>query len=177
VNVVAKKQPNPTFPCTVLIDSREQHKYSFRGIPADVGQGGGNWSVPTSVVKLDSGDYSLDGYATAIAVERKSHADLVHTIGQERERFQRELERLNAMTIAYVVVEAEWTAILNDPPPYSSLSPKTVLRSVLAWQQRYTRVHWLFCPGREFAEAAVLRIFERWIKEQAENSFRKPAKV
>jgi hypothetical protein len=177
IDPVAKKQPNPTFPRTVLVDSREQRPFPFRGIPADVGQGGGNWTVPTEVVKLDAGDYSLDGYATAIAVERKSHADLVHTIGQERDRFTRELERLNAMQIAFVVVEADWTAILNDPPPYSSLSAKTVFRSVLAWQQRFPRVHWWMCPGRDFAEVVTLRIFERWMKEQAENSFRKPAKV
>lgn len=174
---MAKKQPNPVFPCTVLVDSREQRGFTFRGISADVGQGGGNWTIPTSVVKLDAGDYSLDGYATAIAVERKSHADLVHTIGQERDRFQRELERLNAMEFAAVVVEADWNAILTTPPQYSALSPKTIFRSVLAWQQRFTRVHWLMCPDRDFAETATLRIFERWIKEQAENSFRRPAKV
>lgn len=174
---MTKKQPNPVFPCTVLIDSREQQKYSFRGISADVGQGGGNWTVPTEVVKLDAGDYSLDGYATAIAAERKSHADLLHTIGQERARFERELERLNAMAFATVVVEADWNTILNDPPPHSMMSAKTVFRSVLAWQQRFTRVHWWFVTDRAFAEVTVFRMFERWLKEQQENSFRKPAKV
>lgn len=172
-----KKQPNPVFPCTVLIDSREGLPYSFCGVSADVGQGGGNWSVPTEVVKLDAGDYSLDGYATAIAVERKSHSDLLHTIGQERARFERELERLHTMQFAAVVVEADWHAILNDPPPYSSLNAKTVFRSVLAWQQRFTRVHWWFVTDRAFAEVTVFRMFERWLKEQAENSFRKPAKA
>jgi ERCC4-type nuclease len=176
-DTVAKRQPNPVFPATVLIDSREQRAFTFRGISADVGQGGGNWSVPTEVVKLDAGDYSLDGYATAIACERKSHSDLLHTIGQERDRFQRELERLNAMQVAYVVVEADWHAVLNDPPPYSSLSAKTVFRSVIAWQQRFTRVHWWFVNNRDWAEVTTLRIFERWLKEQQENSFRKPAKV
>jgi ERCC4-type nuclease len=174
---VAKKQANPTFPRTVLVDSREQRPFPFRGIPADVGQGGGNWTVPTEVVKLDAGDYSLDGYATAIAVERKGLSDLYHTIGQERERFQRELERLNAMTFAAVVVEGDWRDILENPPAYSSLSAKTIFRSVLAWQQRFPRVHWWMCPGRDFAEVTTLRIFQRWIQEQQENSFRKPAKV
>jgi hypothetical protein len=48
---------------------------------------------------------------------------------------------------------------------------------VLAWQQRFTRVHWHFLPGSRVRRGATLRIFERWLKEQAENSFRKPAKV
>lgn len=169
-----KPQLNPAFPAAVLVDTREQLPYSFAGIPADVTAGGGVWQVATQVMTLASGDYSLDGYATRVAVERKSIADLFGTVGQGRERFIRELERLNEMAFAAVIVEAEWSEIFDSPPGHSRLAPRTVWRSVLAWMQRFPRVHWLPCPGREFAEVATFRVFERFLKEQADVNFRKP---
>ncbi len=188
-----RKQPNPEFPRTILVDSREQIPFIFDGIteddetpdgqwrapylftevPADKDLGGGVWRVTTERIGLASGDYSLDGYATSVAVERKSINDLYHTLSQGRDRFIRELERLNEMAFAAVVVEREWTDIFRAPPKHSRMSPKTVYRSVLAWQQRFPRVHWLFCPGRDFAEVTTFRILERFVKEQAENSFRR----
>lgn len=171
---MARKEPNPLFPHTVLIDTREQTPFTFDDtIPADQEFGGGIWRVNVERVALPSGDYSLDGWAAAVACERKSKADLFGTVGQGRERFVRELERLAEMTFAAVVVEADWATIYNDPPPFTDLKPKTIYRSVLAWQQRYPNVHWWLCPGREFAEVTTFRILERFAKEQAENSFRK----
>lgn len=167
--------PDPYFPCPVLIDTREQLPYRFAGIPADAAFGGGIWQVPRRTVQLPTGDYSLDGYASRVAVERKSISDLFGTLGQGRDRFIRELERLNEMPFACVVVEAEWSEIFDSPPEHSRLEPRTVWRSVLAWMQRFPRVHWLPCPGREFAEVATLRILERFLKEQADVNFRKQA--
>lgn len=189
-----KPSPNPEFPRTVLIDTREQLPlvfadiapsgdetecgqwrvpYLFTEVPADAQAGGGVWRVKTERITLASGDYSLDGYATAVAVERKSKADLFHTISQGRARFLRELERLNEMTFAAVVVEREWSDVFANPPKHSRMSPRSVYRSVLAWQQRFPRVHWIMCPSREFAEVTTFRVLERFVKEQAENSFRK----
>ena len=185
-----KPQPNPTFPCTILIDSKEQIPYAFAGgyepdddehddftfaaVPADQEAGGGVWRIKTERINLPTADYSLDGYATAIAVERKSVADLFKTVGQGRERFQRELERLNDMQFAAVVVEGQWSEVIFDPPLHAKMPPRTIYRSVLAWQQRFPRVHWWFVPDREFAEVTTFRIFERFLKEQAESPLRKP---
>jgi ERCC4-type nuclease len=161
------------FPGTVLIDTREQRPFQFDAIPLADGADG-ILQVPISRLALPSGDYSLDGYATAVAVERKSVADLYGTVGQGRDRFVRELERLNEFAFAAVVIEGEWSTILDNPPPRVRLSPRSVYRLVLAWQQRFPRVHWWACPDRDFAEYTTFRILERFLKEQAENSFRKP---
>ena len=197
--------PNPAFPVVVLIDTREQLPYSFDGITADAEHGGGTWQVRTEVRGIPSGDYSLDGFADRVAVERKSVADLFGTIGAGRDRFVRELERLDAMPYAAVVVEGDWREVTGTwptelaalraglvaaaeadgpiasapwaqwlklldaatpgPPARSKLSPRTVYRSVIAWQQRYPRVHWWFCPSRTFAEVTALRVLERFLKE------------
>lgn len=168
------KTPNPTFPTTILIDTREQREFGFNAIVADEQFGGGVWQVKTERLMLPSGDYSIDGYASRVAVERKSLADLFGTVIQGRARFIRELERLNEMNFAAVVVESEWSEVFDNPPSRTRLEPKTVYRSVLAWQQRFPRVHWWMCPGRSIAEVTTFRIFERFLKEQAEVTFRKP---
>lgn len=158
-------------PFTVVIDTREQLPWDFAGIKADAGQGGptgGNLVVPAVVSCLPAGDYSIHGYGGRVAVERKSKADLFGTIGQGRGRFVRELERLNEYESASVIVEAEISEIFGMPPPHSELRPKTVSRSVIAWQLRFPRVHWWFLPGRKTAMAWAYRVLERWWKDVAE---------
>lgn len=163
------KKPTPDtpviFPATILVDTREQSPYLFTGFLADASAGGGPLAVPTQTSGLVSGDYSLAGLEEVVAVERKSLADLFSTIGQGRSRFERELQRLNQMRFAAIVVEAEWSTILTDPPPHTRLTPKTIWRSVICWQQRYTRVHWSFLPSRRHAEVMTLRVLERAWKE------------
>ena len=160
----------PAFPCAVVVDTREQAGYSFTRIPADVSQGGGFVAIRTEVRTLRSGDYSLAGYEARVAVERKSLADAYGTFGQGRDRFERELLRLNVMQFAAVIVEAEWSEVLGSPPPHTQLSPKTIFRSVLAWQQRFTRVHWWFMPGRAAAEVTTFRVLERFWKERVKEA-------
>ena len=168
----------PVFvPFTVAVDTREQRPYAFNSLTADAKDGGGLLVVPFRSATLASGDYSLfasnDSNETLpVAVERKSPQDFFGTLGQHRERFERELDRLNQLSFAKVVVECEWSDIFADGGVEftlgvrSKLSPKTVWRSVLAWQQRFTRVHWDFVPGRLFGEATTLRTLERFWRER-----------
>ena len=160
----------PAFPCAIVIDQQEKIPYAFDRIKADASQGEGFVVVRTEVGHLKTGDYSLAGYEHRVACERKSKADCFSTIGQGRDRFERELARLNGMQFACVVVEAEWSEIFSDPPKHSQLPPRTIYRSVLAWQQRFPRVHWEMCPGREFAEVTTFRVLERFWKERMEEA-------
>jgi ERCC4-type nuclease len=163
--MAATEQP-VAFPVAVIADTREQQPYTFRGLSADKRQGGGRLVVGVRRATLPTGDYSLEGFTDQVAVERKSLNDLYHTLSQGRDRFERELARLNGMRTARVVVEAEWSTIVGDPPPFSKLTPKSVYRSVLAWMERFPRVHWLPVPGREFAEVTTLRVLERFLRER-----------
>lgn len=149
-------------PFTIIIDTREQMPFSFRGFTADSKDGYKPLIVPVQTATLQTGDYSLDTMQERVAVERKSLPDLYGTIGRDRERFERELNRLNEMDFAAVVIEAGWGSIISRPPPQSELLPKVVYRSILAWQQRYPRVHWWACDTRTFAERTTLRILQRF---------------
>jgi ERCC4-type nuclease len=150
---------------TIAIDHRERLPFAFTGIHADARQGRRLIEVGTQVKHLRSGDYSILGMEDQISIERKSLVDTYGTLGQARLRFQRELYRLSQLQWAAVVVEADWTAILTQPPERSRLLPKTIFRSVIAWQMRYPNVHWWLCPGREFAEATTYRLLERWYRD------------
>jgi len=147
-----------------VIDTREQAPFAFAGLRTDARDGARPLTVPTVRAGLPSGDYSLSGHETRVAVERKSLEDLYGTLGHGRRRFERELQRLSAYELAEVVVEAGWDVVLMSPPERSRLRPKTVFRSVLAWKVRYPTVHWTFCPGRRFAEVWTFRLLERWWK-------------
>ena len=155
-----------TAPFTIAIDTREQRPYTFAGIRDN----SRSVSVARKVTTLHSGDYSIVGCETEIAIERKSKADLFGTLGKGRERFERELQRLNGgeYKFALILVECEWSEVFEYPPARSKLSPKVVFRTVNAWEQRYRGVHWSFMPSRELAEVKAYRCLERFWKVSAD---------
>lgn len=154
-------------PYTVVIDTREQLPFSFTGYRSDACDGSRPLAVQSVRKCLTSGDYSLLGYETRIAVERKSIEDCYNTLSQGRRRFQNELERLGGPDSTYsavlVVIEAGWDQIMQ-PQKYSRLLPKTVHRSIINWQLKYPKIHWWPAPSRAFAEVTTLRWLERWWK-------------
>jgi DNA excision repair protein ERCC-4 len=91
---------------------------------------------------------------------------LYGTLGQGRDRFERELARLAAMAWAACVIEATWPELCAEPPPHTQLPPKIVFRSILAWSVRYPRVHWFPAGPRRLAEVTTFRLLERWLKEE-----------
>jgi hypothetical protein len=157
-------QEPATLPFTVAVDTREQRAYRFADLRADACDKYAPLVVPVIVTTLAEGDYSIAGMEKWVAVERKSMADLFNTIGQDRQRFERELHRLQSLRFAAIVVEADWGTIIHSPPVHSQLNPKIIFRSVIAWQQRFPNVHWWMLADRRFAEVATLRILERFWK-------------
>jgi DNA excision repair protein ERCC-4 len=159
-------------PFVVAVDTREQLGYQFEGLQADARQQRRPLLITTERRTLAQGDYSIVGHEDQVAVERKALPDLFGTLGQGRGRFERELTRLDDMVrmvaggCAWVMVEADWHTILTAPPEHSSLNPKTIHRSVIAWQQRYPRVHWWFVGNRRLAEITTFRLLERWWTER-----------
>jgi len=111
--------------------------------------------------KVGWGDYSIEGYESKLAIERKSIADLFGTLSSRRDRFEAEIKRLHEdCEFAAVIVEGDWSQILtwrgNGP------DPKSVHGTITAWQQRYRGTHWILCPSRAFAEKQCFRVMERF---------------
>ncbi|OLN30693.1 ERCC4-type nuclease [Desulfovibrio sp. DV] len=140
----------------IVIDSREQAPFHFHGYDAEVAPG-----------TLQAGDYSLYGLESLVAVERKSLSDLVACLGRERERFERELERLRGFESAAVVVESPM-ADLALGQYRSALNPKAAYESVVAFMCRY-RLTFYFAQDRRGAERftySFLRHFLRTVERR-----------
>jgi DNA excision repair protein ERCC-4 len=169
--------PDPHYivaPFTVLIDQREQAPFGFTNIQSDAASGAHPLSIPTRSELLATGDYTIEGYADRLTVERKSVADFVGTLTAGRERFEAELERAAGMQGAFVVCEGEWSDVLEHVNQREALkqgngrtvNPKTLTNSVIAWQMRYPSIHWWFCSGRRMAEVITWRLLERFWNER-----------
>lgn len=174
--------PGEATPCpfTILIDQREQAAFSFTGLTADKDKKSRPLSITKRSAFMKTGDYSLevigqDGVAialdTRIVIERKSVEDLFGSVGAGRDRFEAEHERMAEIVAngghAFVVIEGSWERIITNPPPQCRLSPKTVWRTAISWEQKY-RVNWKAPGGRRMAEIftfrALEKFYERWVE-------------
>ena len=140
----------------IIIDTREQAEYSF--------------ACPAVHQKLDAGDYSVEGFAHRVAVERKSLPDFVHTVIHDFDRFAAELEKLSKMDAACVVVEADLDEVLRglQADALRSVSPHSVLGATVHIALRWhVPIYW--CGSRQAACAftdAFLRTFVRLAVQQ-----------
>lgn len=169
------QRPEPIInPFTVIVDTREQAGWSFTGFNSDSDRKFRPLVIYTESKGLKTGDYSIKGFEDQVCVERKSPADAFSTFTVDRERFERELERMKSMRFSAVVIECDWERILLGPDKVGSSDEhrrvigKTVYRSILAWQQRFPNVHWLPMPGRAAAEMACFDVLTRFWKERQE---------
>lgn len=166
-------------PFTIAISDNERahgSDYKFSSIPTRKADGDGLVIVPIEFKHLATGDYSIVGLEDRVCVERKSLEDLFGTLGQGRERFAREFERMNAMEHAAVVVEANWYEIMRPadhrPQWRSEMHPRAVWATVFSWSQDFPRIHWWTMGSRRAAEMATFEVLEMfWRKHKNESKF------
>lgn len=150
-------------PFTVIVDTREGAPFSFQELTGDSAQGRKPLVVRTVRKGLSTGDYSIEGFEDRVAVERKSKLDLFGCMGKDRERFEKQVQRLNDLEHGFVVVEADWPSILLGSGE-SKLNPASVYGTVVSWQLKYPGVHWWMTPTREFAEKTTYRLLRQFWK-------------
>ncbi len=148
--------PQPLLP-VVIIDSREQRPYQFSG--------------PSRVAALPTGDYSIEGMEAVFAIERKSLSDLIGCITHDRGRFLREIERAASLKTFYVLIEADLSDI-EGGAYRSKANPESVIGSLLAWAARYPNFKPLFGGNRQSSERLAERIFRREIIEASRTNSR-----
>ncbi len=148
-------------PFVVVVDSREQAPFAFQNIDDDI-------DVIRTVTKaLPTGDYSIAGFEDRISIERKSVSDFYGSIGADRERFEREAERLAAMEFAAVVIEGNWRDLWDDRPDTIRMSAKSATHTILSWQVRYG-IHFNLSEHRRHAEIATFHLLRHFWKQQME---------
>lgn len=133
----------------IIIDSREQAPYSFDG-------------YSTKVAKLGTGDYSIEGYESKIAVERKSKEDAYGCVGASRDRFIRCLGRLGMLERAAIVIECSLTEF-TYPPPRTLIDQRMAIGSFISWSCIY-RIPVFWCDSRTYAERITVRYLMSYLK-------------
>jgi DNA excision repair protein ERCC-4 len=137
---------------TIVIDTREQEPYAFKGC-----------GVKVIRRALPAGDYSIEGHEESVAVERKTLEDFVSTVIRSRGRFFKELRRLSAYDASCVVVEADLRDILGGRYR-SGAHPNSVLGTLLSIIVDFD-IPVFFCSDRQaacrFVEGFLLRYYRK----------------
>ncbi len=105
--------------------------------------------------------------AACAIVERKSLADLFGSIGGGRTRLDYEMKRMQEYGYRAVVIEANWSMILNPNEHLqhaTRVNVKSAVASIIAWSERHG-VHFHAMVNRAMAEQFTYRLLERWIRD------------
>ena len=137
---------------TILVDTREQTPF----FNSAVFIGGKSIPLNTERTTLKTGDYSLKGLYDKISIERKSRTDFWQSITRERERFEREIERLSKFKYKCVVVEGDLDSCIAAPLYGRKISPIAISATVASWNVKYN-VPFYFLRGRQEAEIFTLQ--------------------
>lgn len=124
-------------PYKIIRDSREKkgHGYYFRATAYCDGM---------DVRKLDTGDYSVEGYEDLIMIERKSLSDLWNSLLQGRERFMKEMDRAKKIPARYLVIEGTLADVQRGiPKRFSRVRGDTIIGALISLEQKYG-IHVIF---------------------------------
>ena len=121
---------------TIIRDTREQDGFTFPNFRVeDYG--------------LSVGDYSVKFLTEHIRIERKSLPDLISSLTQGRDRFQREMTLIRAFKFRCIVVEGGLVEVIAGSYR-SKATPNSILASCASWSAKYAPIH--FCGDRSSAE-------------------------
>ena len=127
-----------------------------------------SYNVNIVVRKLDTGDYSLEGYEKDFTIERKKTvAELCQNVTQKR--FTNELKRLSLMKWPFIILEFTVEDVL-DFPRNADLPAKIknkikvtgpyILRRIGEIMRDY-RIPLLFCSNKYYAEEMTYSLMKR----------------
>lgn len=111
---------------------------------------------------LTTGDYSVKGLENMVACERKSVSDLIHSISNERARFEKELHRSRSLEAFCVVIEGTWHQVASGQYR-SRMTPTAASQTLLAFTARY-RCNFLFSGGRQAGEYMVAHFLRHYVE-------------
>jgi ERCC4-type nuclease len=140
---------------TAIVDSREQNALDLSPLRC-VTDG------------LSTGDYALAACPDVCRIERKSLDDLLACCGSQRDRFEREIERLLAFPVKVLLIESTWAEI-ELGQWRSKLTPSQVSGSLIGWAARGIQVELVGSHERagRFASRLLFTIARRKYRELA----------
>jgi len=155
----------------IVIDNREKRPYEFPG-------------VETVQAHLKTGDYTVQGFEDRFAVERKSVNDLATSVGAERKRFEKEIQRAQEFDHFTVMIDGVPGDVYSGSY-YSRIHPNAVMGTIEKWPYKYGTLDFEWAgtdddgenlklsPAevRERAAQETLRLLDRWYLMAASDLF------
>ena len=142
-------------PFTIIVDTREQMPWEF-GFHS------------TSKRKLDTGDYSIEGYESIFTVERKrSVSEIANNISESR--FKDVLQRMGSIPHSFMLMEFNLEEVYQFPVGSDipkkmwdklRISGNYIMKYLIEAQLNYN-IHILFCGDAENAERTAVSIMKR----------------
>ncbi len=136
----------------LVVDTREQAPLFFDE----------QWVVRKG---LKQGDYSIVGFEEEIVVERKNIADLYSTLGKGRDRFKREVERLEGYKWKGLLIEGGEDRVYTVNK-FSALHPNSLYHSLSSLE--VNGFHIYYAKDKRWARWWVLSRLTRWYKYKRE---------
>lgn len=137
---------------TIVVDSREKKPYRFERFDVDVERR-----------HLDTGDYTIKGYESQFAVERKAQNDFVHCVGPDHKRFRNQVKRADIFDYPMaVVVEAPWW-YFDGGHYYQNVHVNAIRGTVKSWKQ--FNIEWHFEDNRSAGERKTYELLSSWVKK------------
>ena len=112
---------------TVLVDTREQTPLFGTRLPK---------GLNICSCTLHNGDYSLKGFESQFAIERKGISDLISYCSSEREKTKAKMLRFKKMEWVGLVIEAR-ESDLYRPYLHSSVAPELIRQCLVSFSVRY----------------------------------------
>jgi len=150
-------------PFTIIVDTREQ-------IPWEFG------FHDTAKKKLDTGDYSIEGFEDILAIERKKSVSEIATNLSES-RFKDVLQRLSKIKHPYMVFEFSLDEVYSFPVGSDipkrmwdklKISGNYIIKRLIEIQLEYN-IQIVFCDdssnAERFSASLMKRIYERYYKK------------
>lgn len=142
-------------PFTIIVDTREQTPWEF---------GFHN----TAKRKLDTGDYSMEGFESLFTIERKrSVSEIANNLSESR--FKDVLERLGKIPHSFMIMEFSLEEVYqfpigSDVPKKMwdklRISGNYIVKCLIEAQLNYN-IHVLFCDDAENAERVAVSLMKR----------------
>lgn len=140
----------------IIKDTREQTPWAFG-------------ELETVTRKLDSGDYTLQGFEKTLCIERKkSVAEIALNVGSDRIRFNKELERMKEFEHAYLICEFSINDIMKYPVgsdipmamrKHVRMSGKYIFKILSSYEELYG-IEVIYAGSRWNAIEEAVRIFK-----------------
>jgi ERCC4-type nuclease len=134
---------------TIVVDTREKKPYKFQRFDVDIERR-----------CLETGDYSVKGYESQFAVERKSKDDFLNSCGADHDRFREQVKRADVFEYPMaVVIEAPRDEFYRGHY-FKKVHPNVIRGTVEGWE--CFNIEWYFESNRLAAEQKTYELLRAW---------------